>query len=954
MASAPAPLLARRYVLQERLGSGGMGTVYRAYDRLLGREVALKRIVEDAGENWGDSTDGKEFRTSLAREFKLAATLRHPNIVQLLDYGFDELREPYFTMELLHSPRTFLEACADQSLDYRLDLFVQMLQALAYVHQRGIIHHDLKPANVMVVADQVKLLDFGLATLHERALGDEEQLTAGTLAYMAPEILAGANGDATSDLYAAAMMAYEVFAGGHPFTLHHAPTLLREIMTVVPDPDSMDVPISLALVIWRMLAKDPRDRYSSAVEVIRAINRTGIRQYAVESEATRESFLQASRLVSREEEMRYLSAALDTARQSGGRLILIAGESGVGKSRLLDELRTLAMVRGVIVVRAQASEVASRAFDLWQPVLRWLCLVADGLSDVEVALIRRVVPDVDRLLDRELPGLAAPDILPEALLQELAQWIVRVASSSSTPLLMLLDDLQWAGSESLRLLIYLKDSLPSLPLLIVGTYRDSEAERLRDIVQGVEVLRLPRLDRRGIEALSEAMLGEAGRRPQVIQLLERESEGNVFFAIEVVRVLASEVDQLDHIGLTTLPASVFAGGVRQVMQRRLRQISEKDRAVLQLAALMGRVLDLDVLKEAAGGFDHETWLTTCANASILEVEDQQWRFTHDKLREALLDSLTRDQRQRLHTQAAEAYERRFAAQPDYARALAYHWGMAGDLQREMHYARLAVQQMLRIGAYDEAEQTLERCRELLPRLDRSAAETVTAEVEVHLLTGELRLARGQYDRAEQAFSAAYELAQGRRQPALAVRALRMLGMTAIANDELQAALQHLNAALALTDAADGAARSELLNRIGDVYFEYGDQEAAISYYQEAKQLARLQEAAWGQDQARLSKDTDVNAQALLDASLQQPPQQAAQTLYEIAEVLTNGGEHLKAYLLWAFLAHWSSTPEAMLDAVESAVFRLQPQLPPDQTATIWEQAKRLDLQGLINALRRIH
>lgn len=954
MAAMQAPVLARRYVLYERLGSGGMGVVYRAYDRLYGQEVALKRIVEDASAgHWGDSTDGNEFRASLAREFKLASTLRHPNIVQMLDYGFDEAHEPYFTMELLAAPRTLLEACTDRSLEYRLDLFVQMLQALAYVHRRGIIHHDLKPANVLVVRDEVKLLDFGLAKLYERAHSDDEHLTAGTLAYMAPEILAGVGGDVTSDLYAAGMMAYEIFAGGHPFTVHHAPTLIHEIMNVVPDLNGMDVPIELAFVIWRMLAKDPNDRYQSAVEVIRAINRTGIRQYPVESSATRESFLQASRLVSREAEIQYLITALRDAEQTHGRLILIGGESGVGKSRLLDELRTLAMVRGIIVIRSQASEIHNRPYDLWQPVLRWLCLMTSQYTEEDLALLSRLVPDLNRLIEHDLAYIAPPEMAPEAFAQALVRWMVRVVVASTTPMLMLLDDLQWVGSESLRLLLHLKHELPQLPLLIVGTYRDNEADRLQEVLAEAEVLKLPRLDAQGIEALGAAMLGQAGRRPQVVELLRRESEGNVFFAIEVVRVLAAEVDQLENIGLTTLPASVFAGSVRQVMLRRLRQISEADRAALQLAAVMGRRIDLDVLVAAIPTIDREAWLTTCANALIIEVEEQQWRFVHDKLREALLGSLTREQWQALHARVAQAYESHFHAQPDYARTLAYHWGMAGHPQQELRYALLAAQQMLRAGAYNEADQMLQRCLELLPQATATAAEAAQAEAEVRQWIGELCLARGQYAQATQEFAAMQHLAHHHAQTALEARALRMLGVAAVASNDLRAALQHYNAALALVELQDVGARSDLLNRIGDVYFEYGDQEAAISYYQEAKQMERAHHTPWAPSQAEEGWDTPAQVVAGLAAVLHQPEPDAARTLYQAATSLISAAELLSAYRILAFLAQWAATPEVILDEVEAAMFTLQPQLPPNQVDTVWEQAKYADLQGLVNALRQV-
>lgn len=115
--NASSPLIARRYHLQEMLGKGGMGAVYHAMDRLTGRDVALKRVGgSEESFGFGDSTDGQDFRLALAREFKLAASLRHPNIIQVLDYGFDEQRQPFFTMELLSRPQTLYEAARTSPL----------------------------------------------------------------------------------------------------------------------------------------------------------------------------------------------------------------------------------------------------------------------------------------------------------------------------------------------------------------------------------------------------------------------------------------------------------------------------------------------------------------------------------------------------------------------------------------------------------------------------------------------------------------------------------------------------------------------------------------------------------------------------------------------------------------------------------------------------------------------
>ncbi len=167
-----------RYEIQETLGSGGAGVVYRARDGALGREVALKLLTGRAGD--------------LAVEFTLLARLNHPHVLKVYDYGHHEGR-PYFTMELL-------PAAAPLAATAGWAYFFQFLRGLAYIHAQGIIHRDLKPANVLLANGQAYLTDFGLAAAGAKG---------GTPFYAAPEQLAGGEVGYRSDLYAVGLLLYE-------------------------------------------------------------------------------------------------------------------------------------------------------------------------------------------------------------------------------------------------------------------------------------------------------------------------------------------------------------------------------------------------------------------------------------------------------------------------------------------------------------------------------------------------------------------------------------------------------------------------------------------------------------------------------------------------------------------------------------------------------------------------
>src|SRR5205823_6549101 len=167
------------------------------------------------------------------------------------------------------------------------------------------------------------------------------------------------------------------------------------------------------------------------------------------------------------------------------------------------------------------------------------------------------------------------------------------------PMVIILEDLQWAG-ESLGILARLNAMVRDLPLLILGSYRDDERLDLPSTLPVMRLLRLERLDQAAITELSVAMLGDTGRQQEIVNLLQRETEGNVFFLVEVVRALAEEAGQLDRVAQMTLPANIFTGGVARIVQRRLNRIKPANRPLLEIAAVAGRQLDLALLHRVNG------------------------------------------------------------------------------------------------------------------------------------------------------------------------------------------------------------------------------------------------------------------------------------------------------------------------------------------------------------------
>lgn len=813
----PGTLIGRRYRIVRLLGRGGMGAVFLAEDRLDSKLVALKSVLSSnrrpparldaisppprpdeaalvetipppmteatAGADsrlaasftahqlsdstsQQDSSDSSDvaLRLALTREFATLASLRHPYIVSVLDYGFAK-GKPFFTMEYLLESRDLFQAVRMSSLTDKVVLLAQIAQALAYLHRRGILHRDLKPANVLIVDSaterQVKVLDFGLAL--PRGLSAGTAALSGTRAYMAPELFTGSPPSEASDLYALGVIAFEMLSGGlHPLAQSERTGVEEPI-----DTSMLEAPEALRGVVSRLLDSDADERPSDAAALSRELYRAAGLAPPAEQLVIRESYLQAAQFVSRQEEMQALLAALRNARRGQGGLILIGGESGVGKSRLLDEVRTQALVHGAQVLRGQAVREGGAAFHVLRDVVEPLSL-SEPIDDHALAILSPLFPRLPALLNRsvaEAPALDARS-MQERTLRTLEQLLETASSDPRRTLVILLEDLHWAGRESLSLLASLGRFIANSALLVLGTYRDDEAADLPLFIPDSKVLKLRLLDPESIAALGESMLGTSGRNAHLVEFLSRESEGNPFFVVEILRALAEESGQLDAIAQHRLPANILTGGVRALLMRRLQQVPAWAGPMLELAAVAGRQIEPDILAQAEAraaldGRSIDTWLRHCADWSLIEVRDQRWRFAHDKLRECVLDRLREAARlKELHAQVAQAIERAYPDAPsgEHALQLAQHLLDATPLVSAAHAVAVALRAAERVMqqlGFADAAGLLDRA----VALSDFASMDVLTRYETFLTLGLAHIRAGCHPRGKEACEQAAEIAR---------------------------------------------------------------------------------------------------------------------------------------------------------------------------------------------------
>ena len=728
----PSPNVGRRYVVAHMLGRGGMGEVWQAHDRLTNQLVALKRIRPA---RLRVKPDAITETLRLTQEFRLLSSLHHPHVIGVLDYGLDRQGWPFFAMRLLAGASAVTVAATRRDRVGRLRLIRQLFDGLAYLHRRGVLHRDLKPSNVLVVGEHLYIVDFGLSITATEA-GQVESL-AGTLQYLAPELLDGALPSERSDLYAAGLLAYETLTGHSAFRTSSRHALEHAIRAQQPDFNAPELGEGVGSLLRQLLAKNPAERPQDHAAIIALLDALVARELTRDATglspettpaplasalvaatvAGKDGFARAAPLVGRERELGELILDLVAALDGNGRSRLVLGMVGSGKTRLIEELRAMALVRGALVVSGRCPAEGGLPFAPWRAVLRLLALEQDP-DDHAAAVLRPLVPDIEQLVGRAVPPV--PDLDPGGTLARLAGVITKLLRHQGRTVVLIIEDLHWAGSESLDLFAVIAAATNELPLLLIGSARGDEID---DIVMRSgtgATTELTPLDARALEELAAGTIGQAGRSRTLVDLIVRESEGNPFFAVEVLRAVVERAGGWDKVETAPLPERLLVGGMRAVVARRLHRLSADDRQLIECVAIAGRDLDLELLCVLEPATDWSAFLHRAADQALVENRGGTWSFIHDQLRMSLIEAIEPARRRDLHGRIARALcpseksPDKITAN-EHAAELAYHWRQADQVSEECHWAARAGEAALRAGAYRPAIIFHERVLELLRR-----------------------------------------------------------------------------------------------------------------------------------------------------------------------------------------------------------------------------------------------
>jgi tetratricopeptide (TPR) repeat protein/tRNA A-37 threonylcarbamoyl transferase component Bud32 len=791
------------YCIEALLGAGGMGEVYRARDTRLDRMVALKVLPPE-------HLARPELRHRFLQEARAVSALNHPNIVILYDIGSDRGID-FLVLEYVPG-KTLKKMIPPEGLpfDEVVRYGVQIAQGLRAAHAVGILHRDIKPANIMVTPEsQVKILDFGVAKLRHsvRAVAEGEMQTAGesphtksgmvvgTFSYMSPEQTRAEPLDGRSDIFSLGCVLYEVATGRLPFRGPSTLSLLHEIATVNPLPPSAlrpDLPPEFDLVVERALAKEKDRRYASASELAQALE-------AVRGRAPASAPCTAKRepetFVGREPELRRLREVLRNALEGSGKIVFLTGEPGIGKSALAGAFLAharrdnpeLLVARGACIEQYGAGEA-------YLPFLDALSELLSGpRRERVIAVLRRYAPtwclqfpaafgstSAYEQLQRETIGATK-----ERMLREFGE--VLGALSSAGPLVLLLEDLHWSDPSSIDLLRHVGPRASELRLLLIGTLRPEEVERkdhpLRNCKRELQVhnlceeIRLRVLELEHIVHYLNARFAPNDFPPELPGLIYRKTEGHPLFSSALIELLVEH----GYISKSNAPWALarpltdqslqVPESVRGMIRRKIEDLDDEDRRVLQYASAEGEEFTSTILA-GISGVDELTLeqrlhrLDRVHRLIDTGVEEglpdgslaTRYRFVHALYQNIVYEDLLSKHRALLHRQVGEQLVRRYGGQTArVAGALAIHFERGRDYPRAIEYRTQAAE--VATQRYDSAaaEEHYSRALQLVEKLPPE--ESTPAEIALLHRRGAVRLALGHLAEAEKDFTGALERAR---------------------------------------------------------------------------------------------------------------------------------------------------------------------------------------------------
>ena len=592
---------------------------------------------------------------------------------------------------------------ASQKWSEWLPIFIQITEVLAEIHANNIIHKDINPGNILwnQSTGEIKIIDFGISTVLPRetpSLKNPNQLE-GTLPYISPEQTGRMNRamDYRTDFYALGVTFYELLTHRLPFESDDAMELVHchiAKQAIPPHQLKPEIPEIISNIIMKLLEKNADARYQSAWGIRADLKKCETRfaqdefePFTLATKDVSDKFKLPQKLYGRESEIETLLTIFEKVSNGSAEMMLISGYSGIGKSALVKEIyKPITEKRGYFI---------SGKFDQFQRnipysaiVMAFRDLIGQLLTETEEQLaewkekilaavgsngevITKVIPEIEAIIGKPAP---IPDLSPTAAQNRfnlVFQNFIHIFCQAEHPLVIFVDDLQWADSASLKLMTLMM--VESQYIFLIGAYRENEVDAshplmltLKEMQEGkinIETIALKPLSLSHINQLiADALSATLEETLPLAKLVQTKTGGNPFFMGEFLKTLYTEhLLNFDYEqgkwqwDLTQIQAYQITDNVIELMIGKVKQLSDKTQEILKLAACIGNSFDLDTLAIVSEKDAQETQLDlfeALTNGLVLSLENA-YKFAHDRVRMAVYSLISEGQKQVVHRQVGQ-------------------------------------------------------------------------------------------------------------------------------------------------------------------------------------------------------------------------------------------------------------------------------------------------------------
>lgn len=848
-------IINNRYRPVKELGQGGMGIVYLVEDTLRDNMLFALKTIKQNILNKFRNTSTEAFKN----EYEIMMRLKHPNLTRVYDFGIDK-GNYYIVMEYLKG--RLLRECRINSNKAGIEIIVQILRTLEYIHSRNIVYRDINPRNIIIFKNNAKLMDFGLSG----SIKKKEESIRGTMLYMPPEALSG-NIAYSSDIFSTGIVFYEILTGSFYYDSRNRS--FSNIVHLLDDLDKYEAfqnrcmkeikNQSLRKIVQKMTSYHKSDRYEHCSEVIADINSKLNCNYEYETAETKKSYVLGNAFADRIDELCHLKASINY--DDKGSFYICTGPPGIGKTRLFFEFKKYCKLNNLIFMETSCIEGNSDNYRSFSEILSQLILLSPkALLESYGRYLKLILPENPYLKQYISPDIRNdPRMLRDVIVHNITDYIIEfVRKSEGHKYLIYFNDLQWIDSGSAYILNYLlkminadKEICSRLMLYAnVNKQKLQDNKILSDIfnMKGIMTYELSPLGIEGVHEYIENIFGSSFLSKSIKDAIRDIRElvgGNPLFLEELIKSLIENniiiKDKKYWRLLKAVNETDIPDNIMDIINNKINELfkDDKKRKILKVLSLLRLDVNIDTISsiiKRVSDIDTATILLELENIEILQSFSRQntsyYSFNSSIIKDQIKKSI--DNKEEISLFLAETLES-LPISNTLTEEIAYHYLEGRNSDKAIYYyIKCGVKSQesffndKAIIYYDTALRLLEESKDY----DKESL------VNIMLKKAEILDLTGKFDESEKLYKKSIDISRSISDKSIFAKSYMKYGWLIFIKGKYDKALQYFESSLQLYETLmDKEGIGTALSHIGNVYNSTGQYSKALEYFKKQKKLA---------------------------------------------------------------------------------------------------------------------